>query len=117
MGVLNYVVCYVYVAPQRRNALLSFLTINLVAFAVSYWSCFKYFYLEKGNVGLLIGFLVLWLLTIVCFCSTTFRDPGMIGKQFDTDFIPENREFEEIQRMREDPINFENGLFKPVRMS
>lgn len=90
---------------------------NLVAVAVCYWSCFKYFYQEKANTGLLSAYLIVWLITICLFCSTTFRDPGMIGRQSDTDFSCEARELAEIQRMREDPLNFQNGVFRPVRMS
>jgi hypothetical protein len=55
-------------------------------------------------------------MTLYWYFSAALKDPGVIGKQSDHDFDC-NIDFSELERIKEDPINFQNGLFKPIRMS
>lgn len=41
--------CPIYFAPQKSNAFMSLITINVLAASTMYWNCYKYYIEEKGN--------------------------------------------------------------------
>ena len=68
----------IYIGPQRLNVLMSFLAINVSAVVVLYWNAYMYWFVEKSESKYLIVHCILWLLTFVFFCTTAFREPGLI---------------------------------------
>lgn len=88
---------------------------NVVSVVVLYFNAYSYWYLTLGQPKYLIAISVLWTFSFLSFCTTAFKDPGIIGQQLDFDI-------QDLQcnkaKYAAAPINFTNdGLFRPVRMS
>lgn len=101
-----------YQGKQARNIWFSLTLLNALVGATFYLNAYQYWFLVKQDLYHTYAFCLLWFASNYLLLATVTKEPGIIPKQEDTDF-PDS----EFEKYKNDQINYQNGVFKPVRMS